>query len=93
MKYELQPDKVNVNYIRPPAANPRELEIDHARYAALTRRIDEDSRSGAIKNHYAGEIGFFKAALDIHMHGLIAKTQETQRAQLDVAIAPEPPGA
>ncbi len=82
LKYELQPDKVNVNYIRPPAANPRELEIDHARYAALTRRIDEDSRSGAIKNHYAGEIGFFKAALDIHMHGLIAKTQETQRAQL-----------
>jgi len=82
LKYELQPDKVNVNYIRPPAANPRELEIDHARYATLARRIDEDSRSGAIKNHYAGDTGFFKAALDIHMHGLIAKTQETQQAQL-----------
>ena len=38
--------------------------------------------SGAIKNHYAGDTGFFKAALDIYMHGLIAKTQETQKAQL-----------
>ena len=27
-------------------------------------------------------IGFFKAALDVYMHGLIAKTQETQQAQL-----------
>jgi len=44
--------------------------------------IDEDSRSGALKNHYAGKNGFFKAALDVYMHGLIAKTQETQQAQL-----------
>jgi len=82
LKNELKPDKVNFNYIRPPAADPRELEIDGARYAKLAAKIDEDSRRGAIKNHYAGEIGFFKAALDIYMHGLIARTQETHEAQL-----------
>jgi MoaA/NifB/PqqE/SkfB family radical SAM enzyme len=82
LKYELKPDKVNFNYTRPPAADPKELEIDGARYAMLATKIDEDSRRGAIKNHYAGDIGFFKAALDVYMHGLIAKTQETQQAQL-----------
>ncbi len=82
LKFQLKPDKVNFNYIRPPAADSRELEIDGARYATLAARIDEDSRRGAIKNHYAGDIGFFKAALDVYMHGLIAKTQETQQAQL-----------
>jgi MoaA/NifB/PqqE/SkfB family radical SAM enzyme len=82
LKNELKPDKVNFNYIRPPAADAKELEIDDARYARLAARINEDSRNGAIKNHYAGDTGFFKAALDIYMHGLIAKTQETQRAQL-----------
>lgn len=82
LKDQLKPDKVNFNYIRPPAADSKELEIDTARYAMLAARIDEDSRSGAIKNHYAGDNGFFKAALDVHMHGLIAKTQQTQQAQL-----------
>jgi MoaA/NifB/PqqE/SkfB family radical SAM enzyme len=82
VKYRLKPDKVNFNYIRPPAADSKELEIDHGRYATLAARIAEDSRSGAIKNYYSGDSGFFKAALDIHMHGLIARTQETQQAQL-----------
>jgi MoaA/NifB/PqqE/SkfB family radical SAM enzyme len=82
LKFQLKPDKVNFNYIRPPAADCKELEIDGARYARLAARIDEDSRRGSIKNHYAGDIGFFKAALDVYMHGLIAKTQETQQAQL-----------
>jgi MoaA/NifB/PqqE/SkfB family radical SAM enzyme len=82
VKYQLKLDKVNFNYIRPPAADSKELEIDDARYARLAAKIDEDSRHGAIKNHYAGETGFFKAALDIYMHGLIAKTQETHQAQL-----------
>jgi MoaA/NifB/PqqE/SkfB family radical SAM enzyme len=82
VKYQLKPDKVNFNYIRPPAADSKELEIDGARYARLAARIDEDSRRGAIKNHYTGDNGFFKAALDIYMHGLIAKTQETKEAQL-----------
>jgi MoaA/NifB/PqqE/SkfB family radical SAM enzyme len=44
--------------------------------------IDEDSRHAAIKNNYGGKAGFFKAAIDIYMHGLIAKTQETQQAQM-----------
>ncbi|HXP79582.1 MAG TPA: radical SAM protein [Verrucomicrobiae bacterium] len=82
VKYQLKPDKVNFNYIRPPAADSKELEIDGARYARLAATIDEDSRHGAIKNHYSGDTGFFKAALDIYMHGLIAKTQETHKAQL-----------
>ncbi len=82
LKYQLKPDKVNINYIRPPAADPKELEIDQARYAKLAATIEEDSRRGAIKNHYAGDNGFFKAALDVYMHGLISKTQRTQQAQL-----------
>jgi MoaA/NifB/PqqE/SkfB family radical SAM enzyme len=82
LKYELKPDKVNFNYIRPPSANPKELEIDHARYARLADMIDEDSRSAAIKNNYVGDAGFFKAAIDIYMHGLITKTKEEERAQL-----------
>jgi MoaA/NifB/PqqE/SkfB family radical SAM enzyme len=82
LKHELKPDKVNFNFIRPPAADPVELEIDHTRYAKLGAMIDEDSRSGATRNQYAGKNGIFKAALDIYMHGLIAKTVETQRAQM-----------
>ncbi|HEY0377040.1 MAG TPA: radical SAM protein [Pyrinomonadaceae bacterium] len=82
LKYELQPDKVNFNYIRPPSADAKELEIDHARYARLAQMIDDDSRHAAIKNNYGGDAGFFKAAIDIYMHGLIAKTQEEQKAQM-----------
>jgi MoaA/NifB/PqqE/SkfB family radical SAM enzyme len=82
LKYQLKPDKINFNYIRPPAADSNELDIDGARYARLASTIDEDSRHGAIKNHYAGDTGFFKAALDVYMHGLIARTQETHQAQL-----------
>src|ERR671938_2084020 len=81
LKYDLKPDKVSFNYIRPPSADPVELEIDHSRYAQLAYMIDEDSRHAAIKNNYGGDAGFFKAAIDIYMHGLIAKTQETQTAQ------------
>ena len=44
--------------------------------------IDDDSRHAALKNNYGGNAGFFKAAIDIYMHGLIAKTQETQQAQM-----------
>jgi MoaA/NifB/PqqE/SkfB family radical SAM enzyme len=82
LKYELKVDKVNFNYIRPPSADPKELEIDHSRYAKLAQMIDDDSRHAAIKNNYGGDAGFFKAAIDIYMHGLIAKTQETQTAQM-----------
>jgi MoaA/NifB/PqqE/SkfB family radical SAM enzyme len=82
LKYELKPDKINFNYIRPPVTDQKELLIDGARYAQLAEMIDEDSRRGAIKNHYAGDNGFFKAALDVYMHGLIAKTQKSQQAQL-----------
>lgn len=82
LKHELKPDKVNFNYIRPPAPDSQELEIDRAGYARLARTIEDDSRHGAIKNHYAGDTGFFRAAIDIYMHGLIARTEETQEAQL-----------
>jgi MoaA/NifB/PqqE/SkfB family radical SAM enzyme len=82
LKYDLQPDKVNFNYIRPPSADPKELEIDHSRYTKLAQMIDDDSRHAAIKNNYGGSVGFFKAAIDIYMHGLIARTQETQTAQM-----------
>jgi MoaA/NifB/PqqE/SkfB family radical SAM enzyme len=82
LKHDLKPDKVNFNYIRPPSADPIELDIDQSRYAQLANMIDDDSRHAAIKNNYGGKAGFFKAAIDIYMHGLITKTQETQQAQL-----------
>ena len=82
LKHDLKPDKVNFNYIRPPSADPIELDIDQSRYAQLANMIDDDSRHAAIKNNYGGKAGFFKAAIDIYMHGLITKTQETQKAQL-----------
>jgi MoaA/NifB/PqqE/SkfB family radical SAM enzyme len=82
LKHELKPDKVNFNYIRPPSADPIELDIDHERYSRLAKMIDDDSRHAAIKNNYSGDAGFFKAAIDIYMHGLIAKTQEEQKAQM-----------
>jgi len=82
LKHDLKPDKVNFNYIRPPSADPIELNIDQTRYAKLAQMIDDDSRHAAIKNNYGGKAGFFKAAIDIYMHGLITKTQETQQAQL-----------
>src|SRR2546427_8780868 len=79
LKYELKADKINFNYIRPPSADPKEMEIDHSRYAKRARMIDEDSRHAAIKNNYGGEIGFFKAAKDTFMSGRIPKTQKTQK--------------
>ena len=82
LKYDLKPDKVNFNYIRPPSADPKELDIDHARYSKLARMIDDDSRHAAIKNNYGGEAGFFKAAIDIYMHGLIDRAQREQKAQM-----------
>ena len=82
LKYELKPDKVNINYIRPPSADPSELEFDHERYAKLAKMILEDTKNATLKNNYVGEAGFFKAAVDIYMHDLIAKTKEENKAQL-----------
>lgn len=82
LKFDLRPDKVNINYIRPPSADPTELEFDHIRYAELSHMILEDTRSAALKNSYGGKSGFFKAAVDIYMHGLIARTKEENTAQL-----------
>jgi MoaA/NifB/PqqE/SkfB family radical SAM enzyme len=82
LRYELKPDKINVNYIRPPSARREELNIDLSRYRRLSAMIDDDSRRGVIKNHYKGESGYFKAAVDIYMHELIARTEEQGKAQL-----------
>ena len=82
LKNELKPDKVNVNYIRPPSAVPKELDIDISRYYKLTKQIGEDSAHAALKNSYSGKAGFFKAAIDVYMHELIAKTALEGRPQL-----------
>ncbi len=82
LRYELKPDKINVNYIRPPSKDAKELDIDLNRYRKLSKLIDDDSRNGVIKNHYKGESGHFKAAVDIYMHELIARTEVEQKAQL-----------
>lgn len=82
LKYDLKPDKVNINYIRPPSADPRELEFDHKRYQELSHMILEDTKNAALKNNYGGDSGMFKAAVDIYMHDIIAKTKEENKAQL-----------
>jgi len=82
LKYDLKPDKININYIRPPSNDPKELEFDHEKYAQLSHMILEDVKNSAIKNNYGGKSGFFKAAVDIYMHDLIAKTKESGEAQL-----------
>jgi MoaA/NifB/PqqE/SkfB family radical SAM enzyme len=82
LKYDLKPDKVNINYIRPPSADPNELNFDHRRYAQLSQMILDDTKNAVIKNNYGGEAGFFKAAIDIYMHDLIAKTKETGEPQM-----------
>ena len=82
LKYDLKPDKVNVNYIRPPSMIPKELDIDIARYHQLTEMIGRDSAHSALKNEYSGDAGFFKAAIDVYMHDLIAKTALEGRPQL-----------
>ena len=82
LKEDLQPDKVNVNYIRPPSAIPKELDIDISRYHKLTEKIGQDSAHSILKNNYTGDAGFFKAAIDVYMHQLIAKTALEGRPQL-----------
>jgi len=82
LKYDLKPDKVNINYIRPPSADPNELNFDPRRYAELSQMILDDTRSAALKNNYGGKSGFFKAAVDIYMHDVITKTKEQEKAQL-----------
>ena len=82
LKYDLKPDKININYIRPPSKDPNELNFDHERYAKLSQMILDDVKNSAIKNNYGGSAGFFKAAIDIYMHGLIAKTKEEQAPQM-----------
>lgn len=82
LKNDLKPDKVNVNYIRPPSALPKELDIDIARYHQLTNTIGKDSAQADLKNSYSGDAGFFKAAIDVYMHELIATTALEGRPQL-----------
>src|SRR6266404_7948867 len=82
LKYDLKPEKVNINYIRQPSADPIELEFDPKRYAQLSQMILDDTKSAALKNNYGGKSGYFKAAVDIYMHGIIAKTKEENKAQL-----------
>jgi len=83
LKHDLKPDKVNINFIRPPSARPRELIIDKQRYDKLSHLISDDSRNALIKNNYGGEAGFFKAAIDVYMHELIAKTAMDGRPHLN----------
>ena len=44
--------------------------------------ILEDTKSAALKNNYGGKSGIFKAAVDIYMHDVIAKTKAEDKAQL-----------
>ncbi len=82
LKYDLKPDKININYIRPPSKDANELNFDPQNYKRLSQMILEDTKNATLKNSYGGDNGFFKAAVDIYMHDLIAKTAETNKAQL-----------
>ncbi|MBK9437504.1 MAG: radical SAM protein [Chloracidobacterium sp.] len=58
LKNDLKPDKVNINYIRPPSNDPIELQFDHKRYQQLSDMILEDTKNAALKNRYGGDSGF-----------------------------------
>ena len=60
LKHDLKPDKVNINYIRPPSADPNELNFDHKRYAQLSQMILEDTKNAALKNNYGGKSGLLQ---------------------------------
>ena len=82
LKYDLKPDKININYIRPPSKDPNELNFDHTMYQKLSHQILEDTKNAVLKNNYGGKSGFFKAAVDIYMHDIIAKTKAENKPQL-----------
>jgi MoaA/NifB/PqqE/SkfB family radical SAM enzyme len=82
LKHDLKPDKININYIRPPSKDPNELNFDHTMYQKLSHQILEDTKNAVLKNNYGGKSGFFKAAVDIYMHDIIAKTKSEGKAQL-----------
>ena len=82
LKYDLKPDKININYIRPPSKDPNELNFDPAMYQKLSHQILEDTKNAVLKNNYGGKSGFFKAAVDIYMHDIIAKTKAENKPQL-----------
>ena len=48
----------------------------------ISSQILDDTKNSALKNNYGGNSGFFKAAVDIYMHDIIAKTKEENKAQL-----------
>ncbi len=82
LKHDLKPDKININYIRPPSKDPNELNFDPAMYQKLSHQILEDTKNAVLKNNYGGKSGFFKAAVDIYMHDIIAKTKAENKPQL-----------
>jgi MoaA/NifB/PqqE/SkfB family radical SAM enzyme len=82
LKFDLKPDKININYIRPPSKDPNELNFDPALYSKLSAMILDDVRNAALKNNYGGKSGYFKAAVDMYMHDLISKTAAENKAQL-----------
>ncbi len=82
LKYDLKPDKININYIRPPSKDPNELNFDPEMYKKLSHQILEDTKNAVLKNNYGGKSGFFKAAVDIYMHDIIAKTKAENKPQL-----------
>ena len=47
LKHDLKPDKVNINYIRPPSADPNELNFDHTRDAQLSQMILDPAVMGS----------------------------------------------
>jgi hypothetical protein len=53
---QLKPDKVNINFIRPPSAFQR-THHRQTRYDKLSHMISDDSRHAAIKNNYSGDAG------------------------------------
>ena len=39
LKHDLKPDKININYIRPPSKDPNELNFDHTMYQSCRTRF------------------------------------------------------
>jgi MoaA/NifB/PqqE/SkfB family radical SAM enzyme len=81
LRDEIAPDKISINLIRQDPRNPATKEVDIAGYEHITRRIAEDTFAGRLKNRYPGDAGAV-TAVDLVMHGIIARTVRTGGCQL-----------
>jgi len=78
----LQPDKLSLNLIRQAPRDPSLLAVSIETYESITRRIQEETFRGKIKNKSTHDAAGIVTLVDLLMHTLIANTVRTKTPQL-----------